>query len=570
MRAKVGSLSRTLVAQRAEENAKIAVYRPVGGAETVIRASLPVILVRCVRLLCLTFAVGKKLLEVMLRKIRLTLAILFFVGITLLFLDFTGTVHAWLGWMAKIQFLPALLAVNAGVVVFLILLTLVCGRVYCSVICPLGVMQDAVAWLGKKQRKNRYSYSPALSWLRYGVLVVFIVALVAGVGSLAALLAPYSSYGRIANNLFAPVYGWGNNLLAYLAERADSYAFYGTDVWLKSLPTFLIALLTFVVIGILAWRNGRTYCNTICPVGTVLGFLARWAWLKPVIDTDKCVDCKLCARNCKAACIDIANHRIDYSRCVACMDCIGKCHKGAISYKHSPSQALPRKERENVKSDSQSSPTGEVERTARRSFLTATALVATTVALKAQEKKVDGGLAVIEDKKIPERKTPIVPPGARSLRHFAQHCTACQLCVSVCPNGVLRPSTDPLRLMQPEMSYERGYCRPECGRCVEVCPTDAIHLTDLAEKSATQIGRAVWVKKNCVPLTDGVECGNCARHCPSGAIQMVPSEAGNADSPKIPAVNVERCIGCGACENLCPARPFSAIYVEGNEVHREL
>ena len=570
MRAKVGSLSRTLVAQRAEENAKIAVYRPVGGAETVIRASLPVILVRCVRLLCLTFAVGKKLLEVMLRKIRLTLAILFFVGITLLFLDFTGTVHAWLGWMAKIQFLPALLAVNAGVVVFLILLTLVCGRVYCSVICPLGVMQDAVAWLGKKQRKNRYSYSPALSWLRYGVLVVFIVALVAGVGSLAALLAPYSSYGRIANNLFAPVYGWGNNLLAYLAERADSYAFYGTDVWLKSLPTFLIALLTFVVIGILAWRNGRTYCNTICPVGTVLGFLARWAWLKPVIDTDKCVDCKLCARNCKAACIDIANHRIDYSRCVACMDCIGKCHKGAISYKHSPSQALPRKERENVKPDSQSSPTGEVERAARRSFLTATALVATTVALKAQEKKVDGGLAVIEDKKIPERKTPIVPPGARSLRHFAQHCTACQLCVSVCPNGVLRPSTDPLRLMQPEMSYERGYCRPECGRCAEVCPTDAIHLTDLAEKSATQIGRAVWVKKNCVPLTDGVECGNCARHCPSGAIQMVPSEAGNADSPKIPAVNVERCIGCGACENLCPARPFSAIYVEGNEVHREL
>ena len=183
---------------------------------------------------------------------------------------------------------------------------------------------------------------------------------------------------------------------------------------------------------------------------------------------------------------------------------------------------------------------------------------------------MDGGLAVIEDKKIPERKTPIVPPGARSLRHFAQHCTACQLCVSVCPNGVLRPSTDPLRLMQPEMSYERGYCRPECGRCAEVCPTDAIHLTDLAEKSATQIGRAVWVRENCVPLTDGVECGNCARHCPSGAIQMVPSEAGNPASPQIPVVNVERCIGCGACENLCPARPFSAIYVEGNEVHREL
>ena len=568
--AKVSMPACTPFTHRAEENAKIAVFRPLGGAETVIRASLSVILVKSVRLLPLIFAGSKKELEVMLRKIRLTLAVLFFVGITLLFLDFTGTVHAWLGWMAKIQFLPALLALNAGVVVMLVLLTLVCGRVYCSVICPLGVMQDVFAWLGKKRRKNRYAYSPALSWLCYGVLVVFIVALVAGVGLLVALLAPYSSYGRIAGNLFAPVYGWGNNLLAYLAERADSYAFYGTDVWLKSLPTFLIALFTFVVIGGLAWRNGRTYCNTICPVGTVLGFLARFAWLKPVIDTDKCVDCRLCAKNCKAACIDIADHRIDYSRCVACMDCIGKCRKGAISYRHAPSRILPRRGRENLKPDSQGSSTGGVEGAARRSFLTATALVATTVALKAQEKKVDGGLAVIEDKKIPERKTPIVPPGARSLRHFAQHCTACQLCVSVCPNGVLRPSTDPLRLMQPEMSYERGYCRPECGRCAEVCPTDAIRLTALAEKSATQIGRAVWVRENCVPLTDGVECGNCARHCPSGAIQMVPSEAGNPASPKIPVVNVERCIGCGACENLCPARPFSAIYVEGNEVHREL
>ena len=499
----------------------------------------------------------------MLRKIRLTLAVLFFTAVTLLFLDFTGMLHTWLGWTAKIQFLPALLALNVGVVVFLVLLTLVFGRVYCSVICPLGVMQDIVAWMGKKQKKNRYSYSPAKSWLRYGVLAVFVVAMTAGISSVVALLAPYSSYGRIASNLFAPIYAWGNNLLAYFAEHADSYAFYETEVWLKSLPTFLIALFTFLIIGVLAWRNGRTYCNTVCPVGTVLGVLARFSWLKPAIDTDKCVNCKLCARNCKAACIDIANHRIDYSRCVACMACIGMCHKGAISYKHPMKKAV------------QSNANGakistEQINDARRSFLTATALVATTAALKAQEKKVDGGLAVIEDKKIPDRKTPIVPPGALSARHFAQHCTACQLCVSACPNEVLRPSTDLARLMQPEMGYERGYCRPECTKCSEVCPAGAIRPITAAEKSATQIGHAVWVKENCVPLTDGVECGNCARHCPTGAILMIPSDAANPDSPKIPAINVERCVGCGACENLCPARTFSAIYVEGHEVHREL
>ena len=275
----------------------------------------------------------------MLRKIRIVLALIFFIGITLLFLDFTGTLHAWLGWMAKVQFLPAVMALNAGVIIALVLLTLIFGRVYCSVICPLGVMQDIMAWMGKRQKKNRYSYSPAKSWLRYGVLVLFIVAMVAGIGSFVALLAPYSSYGRIASSLFAPVYGWINNLLALLAERADSYAFYETDVWLRSLPTFIIAVVTFVLLFVLAWRNGRTYCNTICPVGTVLGFLSRFSWLRPVIDTEKCVSCRKCERNCKASCIDIAHHKIDYSRCVACMDCIGNCPKDAISYAH-PKKAV--------------------------------------------------------------------------------------------------------------------------------------------------------------------------------------------------------------------------------------
>lgn len=497
----------------------------------------------------------------MLKKIRRTLAIVFLLCITLLFLDFTGTAHAWLGWMAKIQFLPAVLALNVGVILLLVVLTLVFGRVYCSVICPLGVMQDVFGWMGKKRKKNRYSYSPAKSWLRYGVLAVFTVALLAGVGSLVALLAPYSAYGRIAQNLFAPLYGWGNNALAFFAERADSYAFYRTEVWLKSLPTLLVAAATFVAVGVLAWRNGRTYCNTVCPVGTVLGFLARYAWFKPVIDTGKCVDCKLCARSCKAACIDIKNHRIDYSRCVACMDCIGKCHKGAIRYAH------PRKIDRTAEVRTEQVSARQID-DARRSFLTAAALVTSAVTLKAQEKKVDGGLALIEDKKIPERTTHLVPPGALSARNFSSHCTACQLCVSVCPNEVLRPSAGLMTLMQPEMSYERGYCRPECTKCAEVCPAGAIRPITRAEKSSIQIGHAVWVKKNCVPLTDGKECGNCARHCPTGAITMVPSDMHNPDSLKIPVVNTEKCIGCGACENLCPARPFSAIYVEGHEAHR--
>lgn len=497
----------------------------------------------------------------MLRTIRLTIAIVFFALITLLFLDFTGTLHAWFGWLAKIQFLPAVLALNVGVVLLLVALTLVCGRVYCSVICPLGVFQDIISWLSGKKKKNRFRYSPALSWLRYGVLGVFVLALVGGLNSLVALLAPYSAYGRIVSSMFAPFYQWGNNGLAYLAERADSYAFYQTEVWMKSLPTLIIAAVTFVVLIALAWRGGRTYCNTICPVGTVLGFLSKYSLLKPVIDTSKCNGCGLCARNCKASCINAKAHAIDYSRCVACMDCIDKCKRGAITYTRRKADA-PGAAAKNTPV------TSEQVNNARRAFLSTSALIATTAALKAQEKKVDGGLAVIKDKKIPERATALTPPGSLSARNFAQHCTACQLCVSVCPNQVLRPSSDLMKLMQPEMSYERGYCRPECVKCAEVCPTDAIHLVDIAEKSAIQIGHAVWIKNNCICITDGVQCGNCARHCPAGAIQMVAADPEDDDSVKIPVINAERCIGCGACENLCPSRPFSAIYVEGHIMHR--
>lgn len=497
----------------------------------------------------------------MLRRIRLIVALVFFILITLLFLDFTGTLHAWFGWLAKIQFLPAVLALNVGVILLWVVLTLVFGRVYCSVICPLGVFQDVVSWFSgrRKKKKYRFSYSPAVSWLRYGMLGVFIIAMIAGIGSVVALLAPYSSYGRIVSNLFAPVYQWGNNVLAYFAERSDSYAFYETSVWLKSLPTFIIAAVTFVALVVLAWRNGRTYCNTICPIGTVLGFFSRYSLFRPEIDAEKCTNCSLCSRKCKAACINYKDHRIDYSRCVTCMDCIDSCKHGAISYKY----------RFGKKEIKETSETGNTNN-ARRSFLTGMGLVLVSSAVKAQEKKVDGGLAVILDKKVPARTTPLVPPGAKGLRNMRTRCTGCQLCVSVCPNQVLRPSTKLETLMQPEMSYERGYCRPECTKCSEVCPAGAILKLTPADKSATQIGHAVWVGKNCIPLRDKVECGNCARHCPTGAITMVPSDADDADSLKIPVVNVERCIGCGACENLCPARPFSAIYVEGHEQHRTI
>ncbi len=523
----------------------------------------------------------------MVRKIRLTLATIFFVCITLMFLDFTGVTHTWFSWMAKLQFLPAVLALNVGVIILLVSLTLIFGRIYCSVICPMGVFQDIIAWFGKKarpkkERKIPYTYSKAMSALRYTVLGVFVMAIIAGVGSFVALLAPYSSYGRIASNIFQPLYRWGNNILASIAEKYDSYAIYDVDVWVKSMPTLIIAVVTLVIIFILAWRNGRTYCNTICPVGTVLGFFARFSFFHVTFDAEKCKNCSMCSRNCKASCIDYKTHTVDYSRCVTCGNCLEQCKFGALSYKFampSMATAFPKPvvvEKPAPKAEAKAEETkAPVKDPGLRTFLT-TIAVGAAAAAKAQiipeatDKKVDGGLAEIADKVKPNRATRIVPPGAVSLKNMASHCTGCQLCVSACPNGVLRPSTDLMTLMQPEASYEVGYCRPECVRCSEVCPAGAIKLIDVAEKSSIQIGHAVWTRELCVPIKDGQECGNCARHCPSGAITMVPLDADDPKSLKIPVVNEELCIGCGACENLCPSRPLSAIHVEGHEVHRTI
>ena len=523
----------------------------------------------------------------MLKMMRIILAALSFFGILLLFFDFTGVMHHWLGFLADIQFLPALLALNVGVVLGLVVLTLIVGRVYCSVICPLGILQDIASFFAGKVHKNRFAYKAPKPWLRWGSLGVFALLMVLGVHAVALLVAPYSAFGRMAANLFAPLYRLGNNAAAYLAERLDSYAFYSVDVWIKSIPSFVIAMVSFVAIVVLAWRGGRMWCNTICPVGTILGFLSRFAWFRPSIDTEKCVGCRMCEKQCKASCIHAKTHTIDASRCVACMNCIGACYKGAIAWTHPKKNKITQNAdvQTNQNADIQTDQNADVQTDQnadvqtdqnaaspmRRGFLLALSSMAVTSVAAAQDKLTDGGLKPLIPRQAPSRGTPLKPAGSLSLRNFSTRCTGCQLCVSSCPNGVLRPSSSLATLMQPEMSFERGFCRPECTRCSEVCPAGAITPVTREEKSSIQIGHAVWIREQCIPVTKGRACGNCARHCPTGAIQMVPL-AQNDDSsrkaPKIPIIDTERCIGCGKCEFVCPARPVSAIVIEGHEKHR--
>ena len=498
----------------------------------------------------------------MLKRLRILFATISFILITLLFLDFSGALHAWFGWMAKLQLVPAILASSFVILIAILTVTLLFGRIYCSIICPLGIYQDGIAHLAEKRKKNRYSFKRGKKY-RYGIALIFFLLIAFGYTSVAIFIEPYSIYGRFASNLFAPVYRLINNVLAYFAERWDSYTFYHVDVYIKSLPMFIIAIAYFLIITILALVKGRWFCNNFCPVGALLGCLSKFSIFKPVINTTKCNGCGLCAKNCRCSAIDPKNHKIDYSQCVMCFNCIENCKQGAIRYKLAGNVDYKPK----VKMIGDESKEGK---TSRKTFLSTIAVLAAASTLKAQEKVVDGGLAAITKKKAPKRETPLKPAGSVNLDNFTSRCTGCQLCVQSCPNDVLRASTRLDNLMQPEMSYERGYCRPECTACSEVCPAGAIQKITREQKTSIQIGHAVWIGQNCVPLHEGVECGNWAKLCPSGAITMMPYDAGDPASPKIPIINEERCIGCGACEHVCPARPFSAIFVEGNIVHHNI
>lgn len=449
-----------------------------------------------------------------LKVIRIIIAALMLLGITALLLDATGTLRHYLGWMPKVQLLPSILALNFVMVISVLVVTAVIGRFYCAVICPMGIFQDIFVWFHKLifGKKRPYRYRKPQNWVRYTVLVAFVVLMVLGLNGIATLIAPYSAYARMVTNIHGS----------------------GVAHW--------VAIATLVVIGVMSFCWGRLWCNTVCPVGSLLSLVAKFRVLGIRIDADKCVSCRKCEHGCKSMCIDIDNHTVDQSRCVNCFNCLSQCKVGAITLNTRSNQN---------NQNNQSTPTDS----SRRKFIATTAAVGAAMAVEAQEQKLDGGLAAIMDKSVPQRNTPLKPAGSRSLKSFSSHCTSCQLCVSQCPEKVLRPSTKLDTFMQPEMSFADGYCRTACTRCSEVCPTGAINLISKEEKTAISIGHAVVLKDNCIG------CGTCERHCPSEAIQMVDGK---------PAVNESRCLGCGACEYYCPARPMTAIYVEGREVHGEV
>jgi ferredoxin-type protein NapF len=394
--------------------------------------------------------------------------------------------------------------------------------------------------------------------VKYGIMACFAVALIVGISLITGLLEPFSVFGRIMSQIFRPIYLAANNVLAFFAEKNNSFTFYRMEIWISSVTVFIITIINLLIIAFLAIKKGGFYCNILCPVGTFLGLVNKISPFKmsKKIASEKCVKCNICERKCMSNCIDLNTQNIEEEFCLNCYACLKVCPTDAI----------------NLSFNKQNKPTNEKPDDSRRSFISKISLLALAIfsTQKISAYDFDGGLAPIEKKLAPRRHTRITPPGSISHRHFDKYCTACQLCISVCPNNVLRPSTNLKNFMQPVVSYEKGYCRPECVNCSQVCPTGAIREITREEKAALQIGYAIFNSENCVMVTQSVNCDRCSTKCPTGAITLIEQTASNGNVYKLPTIEKERCIGCGACEQLCPARPFSAIFVNGVDRQREI
>jgi len=532
-----------------------------------------------------------------LKMIRAAMACLILTAISFFFLDTSGLTPLQCHGLLHLQLVPILLGGGLlGLGVWLVL-SLLFGRIYCSVICPLGIFQDVITRIGtvfnsagNKSRPSKkrsfmqraYRYSKPFVRLRYGFLLFFIISLFLSFGIrfplFVSLLDPYGIFGRMITSLVRPFYLLGNNILTPYFHVAGNYSVTYRPVFFNP-GISVVALVMFVLLFGLAFRHGRRYCNTICPVGTFLGWVARYSFFRIRLHSD-CIGCGLCEFQCKSECIDSKNKTIDTSRCVVCFNCLTACSRNSLSYTCLPKNRVKAEKIRNLPQQSNADFVTFNQR--QRRFLLSAFLSSFFMPLFFRKNEQATVVAAEDFTTVPQvlpqgksvvsyqRENAIFPPGGISLRHFQSRCTACQLCVAKCPAQIIFPASNEYGwggFMQPTLRFTHGFCNFDCTICADVCPNRALHNLSVQEKHQTQIGIVHFLVDNCVVNTQNSNCGACAEHCPTGAVSMVPF----GDPSKhltIPTIKTKLCVGCGACEYICPIRPYRAIYIEGNRVHQ--
>jgi ferredoxin len=504
-----------------------------------------------------------------LKKIRLIVSLMFFCTLTFAFLDLLDIIPKPLFVFGTyLQFVPSVIkfftisSLAAAGFIFILALTLFFGRVYCSTICPLGVLQDIISFFSiriKKiftKKRFKYTFAKPHNILRYTLLIMTIFLIPLGIMTMVNLLDPYSYYGRIATYLFRFVGIYTNNALAYVLQNNEIYFLSSTDYYGFNWEYAVYPSISFIVILILSSKWGRLYCNTICPVGTLLGWLSKFSFFKIAIIRENCNSCGSCVNSCKSQCIDKNTKVVDFTRCVSCFNCFDSCPTLGFEFKS------------RIKKDSKPEKVNFQEFSVnKRKFIktsvaSATGLVITSCA----EDRSPADKRILWDY---NTYAPVTPPGSLSLQNFNSKCISCHLCVSACITQVLQPGIAEygvLNLFQPKMDFITSYCHYECNKCGYVCPTGAILPFPKEQKQIIQIGVAKFLKEKCLVVTDKKNCGACSEHCPTKACDMEKYSEGF--DLKIPVMYEDLCVGCGACERACPVKPKRAIYVEANPIHK--
>ncbi len=364
----------------------------------------------------------------------------------------------------------------------LFLLTFLFGRFYCSTLCPLGILQEFLMFVFR--RKN--SLKKNLPY-KYFIAALVLGFLIGGTAFLVRLIDPYTLFGS-----------------------AMSGALYG--------------LVVLFLIAVLVWFKGRWFCSNLCPVGTLLGLISKFAVNKIYIDADKCVSCGVCASKCPTGSIDYKQKTVDNETCVKCLKCLGKCPKSAISFGMHKNKNVPFFQ-------------------SRRKFLIGGAAVG--VLLLAAK-----GSVLLAKSAVEKFKKVIIPAGAKNLDDFANRCLNCNLCVQNCPMKIIKKADGDYPVVH--IDYTDGFCDYDCHRCSEVCPSGAIERISLAEKRKTQIGVALVDESKCI------KCGLCVMKCPR---QIIKREDGGYSQ-----ISADECIGCGACQNACPVDAIAVVPVEKQKV----
>jgi len=481
---------------------------------------------------------------------------LFFIGFIILFSDVRAYIpKVFYSFFGYFQFLPSILkfSTDTGLLstgfILVLLLTLFSGRVYCSFFCPLGVLQDLMGF-GRRLlpgKKFRFKYSKPLNYLRFSILGALIVSLFF-TGIIAInLLDPYANFGRMASSLYQPVFILINNLFSKILEMIGIYSVQPiTQKEFWAIP-FIFSLSVLIIILWMVYNRGRLYCNSVCPVGSILALISKVSFFKIKIEETGCTQCGKCQAVCKANCINIKAMSVDESRCVSCFNCIQSCSDSAIGYR-------------NILKKGQSAITQTD--TSKRNFLKSGALYLSAFPLIFSTLRNSSKLGTSF-----ESRGTASPPGSLSIQHLKDKCVGCQLCISTCPGKVLQPSFleyGITAMMAPQLEYYSGFCNYECTKCGEVCPSGAILPLTVKTKKITQVGIVHFERNKCIVITENKSCGSCSEHCPTQAVHMVAFK-GNLTLPK---TEPEICIGCGACQHVCPAKPELAIFVIANIIHQ--